>query len=665
MNRIHKTILAIVSLTFFLVPGISCAESQISGERILSYHSEITVNQDSSINVTEDIKVKSKGINIKHGIYRDFPTKYTDKNGKTYQVGFDVLSVKKDEINENYKVESMSNGKRVYIGKSYVSLSPGEYTYTLQYKTTRQLGFFEDHDELYWNVTGNGWAFPIDETSARVTLPSGITSPNIKLDGYTGYQGSTKKNFKSKINDNNEIVFETTKSLSANEGLTLVVGWPKGFVTNSPVVDSPKEEVVDSPKELVTEPTQEKASSYSIIYLFLGTIITLIYFILAWVKIGKDPQKGTIVPLYYPPEGFSPAALRYINKMGFDTKTFATSIINMAVKGYLTIEDKSLGVFGGKTFSIVQASGDESVLSPEEAIIANNLLGGKDHFDFEQTHYSEIRSATSSLTTYLNKNYSKKYFSTNYGYFFIGLILSIAGYVGGLFNLGERTLFVAGFLSVWLSIWSIGVTFLITTVITNWKMVFSGSKSSLPTALFFSVFSLPFLIGEIVALSILALTCFSLGLSFIILFALNVLFWHLLKAPTLEGRAIMDKIEGFKMYLSYAEKDELNYATPVEMTPEIFEKYLPFALALEVENEWAEKFSSTLERTAEEQNYHPAWYAGDSWDVHNMSGFTSSIGDGFSSAISSSSTAPGSSSGFSSSGGSSGGGGGGGGGGGW
>jgi uncharacterized membrane protein YgcG len=145
----------------------------------------------------------------------------------------------------------------------------------------------------------------------------------------------------------------------------------------------------------------------------------------------------------------------------------------------------------------------------------------------------------------------------------------------------------------------------------------------------------------------------------------NLLFYHLLKAPTLAGRRVMDKIEGFKMYLGIAEKDRLNSMYGPERTPELFEQYLPYALALDVEQAWAEKFASVLHAAGKEgAQYHPAWYSGAAWGALGASGFVSRLGGAVSEAISSASHAPGSSSG-SGGGGSSGGGGGGGGGGGW
>ena len=147
----------------------------------------------------------------------------------------------------------------------------------------------------------------------------------------------------------------------------------------------------------------------------------------------------------------------------------------------------------------------------------------------------------------------------------------------------------------------------------------------------------------------------------------NVVFFQLMKAPTVFGRRVMDQIAGFKQYLTVAEKDELAWRYPVEKTPETFERFLPYALALDVENRWAERFSEVLEINEGEgtSGYHPSWYSGSrGWSSAGLGGWAGSLGSSFSSAVSSSATPPGSSSG-SGGGGSSGGGGGGGGGGGF
>jgi uncharacterized membrane protein len=140
---------------------------------------------------------------------------------------------------------------------------------------------------------------------------------------------------------------------------------------------------------------------------------------------------------------------------------------------------------------------------------------------------------------------------------------------------------------------------------------------------------------------------------------MNALFYELLKAPTQVGRRILDEIEGFRLYLSVAEEERLNFIHPPDETPDLFERFLPYAMALDVENQWGERFSGILNRAG----YEPRWYAGRHWNSMHPAGFASGLGRGMQSAVSSASSAPGSSSGMS--GGSSGGGGGGGGGGGW
>jgi uncharacterized membrane protein len=139
-----------------------------------------------------------------------------------------------------------------------------------------------------------------------------------------------------------------------------------------------------------------------------------------------------------------------------------------------------------------------------------------------------------------------------------------------------------------------------------------------------------------------------------------VVFKHLLKAPTRRGRAIIDHLEGFRHYLGVAEADRLELENPPERTPALFEQFLPYALALDVEQRWAEQFTDVFARV----DYEPGWYAGDNFHALGTTAFASSLGAGFSSAIASASTAPGSTSGSGGRG-SSGGGGGGGGGGGW
>jgi len=646
-SHLSQILWAVAGAALLLAALAPNAQPQESSERILAFCSDIAVDADGSMLVRETIKVRSAGDQIKRGIYRDFPTRYTGRFGHQYVVAFEVLEVQRDGRPERFHTEDVSNGKRVYIGRKSTSLSPGEYTYTLLYRTTRQLGFFTDHDELYWNVTGNGWIFPIDEAYATVALPRGAGRHVLVLDGYTGPEGSLGTAFKSAVDSEGRITFTTTKALQPAEGLAIVVSWPKGFVA---------------------APTREMKLRYflednrSTVVGLAGFVLLLVYYLVSWLMVGRDPARGIIMPLYEPPPGFSPAAARYLTKMGFDNKAFAAAIINMAVKKYLTISEED------GEFTLTRAKADKTVLSAEEKKIADKLLETAQKIELKTQNHAKVRAAIEALKTSLHLNQEKIYFLTNRRYLIPGLVFSVLvlAFIA-LAESGERK-FTAGFMSVWLTGWSVGVFFLLSQVIRAWREVISGGESRVGPALFalfISLFSFPFLVGEAVGLYVLAsVTSITVIVILVAIAFVDYLFHHLLKAPTHAGRRLLDKIEGFRMFLSAVEKDRFQVLYPQRRTPELFEKYLPYALALDVEQEWAEQFSDVLAQAGQRgAGYSPAWYSGTSWSSLGASGFASSLGSSFTSAISSSATAPGSRSGGG--GGSSGGGGGGGGGGGW
>jgi hypothetical protein len=157
-------------LLFSVIFIVCCSLSLVAqqDERVLSYDSDITLNEDGSMTVRESIRVHANGVKIKHGIYRDFPTEYRDKLGIRKRVPFEILSVTRDGRSENYHTASRSNGVRVFVGPRFSRIPSGDYTYAITYRTDRQIGFYKDREELYWNVTGNGWDFPIDHATATV-----------------------------------------------------------------------------------------------------------------------------------------------------------------------------------------------------------------------------------------------------------------------------------------------------------------------------------------------------------------------------------------------------------------------------------------------------------------------------------------------------------------
>ncbi len=205
--------------------------TRVQAKRILDYNSGIEVRSDASMVVTKTIRVVSAQIEIRHGIYREFPTEYTDRLGNHYVVEFELLGATRDGAPESTRVENQANGKRIYLGRSDFLLPKGEYTYTITYTTNRQLGFFPDHDEPFWNVTGNGWAFAIEHASAEVHLPANGPATDVRISGYTGPQGAMASELTSSTNPDGTFQFETTRALPPNSGLTILLTFPTGYFT--------------------------------------------------------------------------------------------------------------------------------------------------------------------------------------------------------------------------------------------------------------------------------------------------------------------------------------------------------------------------------------------------------------------------------------------------
>jgi len=560
-------------------------------ERILTWHSDLRVREDSVLEVVETIRVRAEGNQIRRGILRDFPTRYTSRDGRRVVVGFDLLEVTRDGRSEPSRTERLANGVRIRIGDPDVHLEPGVHTYRIVYRTDRQLGFFERQDELYWNVTGTGWGFPIDEASAGVVLPPGVPPERIGLEAYTGYQGERGRAWRAWL-DGDSPHFATTGGLRPREGLTIVVTWPKGFV---------------APPTGWAGVRYLWRDAWPAALGVGGLLVLLVYYLRAWAEVGRDPKGKIVIPRYAAPDGQSPASMRYLRRMKYDDRCFAAAILDLAVKGFLTIEQRKTGLFGTSSeFTLHRAQpAPASAPTAEESDLLAKLFRSGSPVELEQKNHALLRAAKDSHEATLRRQFTPRLFRVNGGWHAGGIVLSLL--VAALAIVAP--LLAGSFGPQW----------------------FAGTPAGWATA------------GAVF-----------LGL------AANGVFGRLLKAPTIAGRAVMDGIEGFRLYLDVAEGEDLGLVDEPPLTPALFERNLPAALALGVEQNWAERFAGVFATEAAAQS--PSWYSGDSWDVGNVGRFSSGFGSSFSSAISSASTAPGSGSG---SGGSSGGGGGGGGGGGW
>lgn len=632
-----------------IILSISIFENNaFAAEEILSFDSNIVVHEDSSMSVIEKISVRAEHKKINRGIYRDFPTEYKGKVGNKIRVGFEIIEVLRNGNTEPFHTKNIGNGIRIYIGNKNSTINRGKHTYTIKYKTNQQLGFFETHDELYWNVTGNGWEFPILEAKASVQLPESIKISEVKTEAYTGSFGSRGQSYETDTGFSDNHIITTNRALSNKEGLTIVVSWPKGHINQPGFLQKAQwwwRANIDSPSSL------------------FGILGLLMFYLFTWWHVGRDPKPGIIIPHYQPPEGFPPGGLRYIKEMGHDKKAFTAALLSLAVRGYLKIEEV------GKTYTLHKLKVIDLKLPPGEQAIHTSLFGkAGNNLELKNSNHAKISKAISAHKNALKREYNQSYFLHNRKILYIGILISIIIGVYILLSLKNgEDIGAALFLMFWLSIWTPITAFLVLAWLNLFKTRFTlGKVVALPMH---TIFAGAWTAGEIGALvALCAIIGIGNGLILISIFFLNTVFYFLLKKPTLEGRKLLDKTEGFKKYLQVAEQEDLNLKYPPKKTPKLFETYLPYALALGVENQWAEQFTEVFNSQGENKDYQPTWYSGKNWNNNNLGSFTNSVGNSLNSAISSSSTAPGSSSGSSSfggGGGSSGGGGGGGGGGGW
>ena len=580
MKRLFALLLFVLS-TLLSPLAFAQTGSDAGAERILAYDINVKVNADNSLDVVETIRVHAAGIQIRRGIYRDFPTRYKDRYGNGVVVDFTVQSLLRNGKPEPWFIEHQPNGVRVNFGNDAFLMVPADYTYTLRYRTNRQIGFFADHDELYWNAIGTGWDFVIEQASVKVQLPRPVPVADLHADGYTGTQGAREKDFTTRLAPG-AAQWILQSPLYTRQGLTIVLRFPKGIVT-------------------APTPTQKLQwffeDNLPILILLATLALMLGYLLLRWSQVGRDPPPGTIVTHDTPPSGYSPGALRFIRKMNADGRGYTADLLALAVGGLLTIksEPKPNGSLLW-TVSRTKTGATPDISDAQRELLAALFAEGNIQPVTEANRAAFLASRLAQVRS-LETTYAGRMFKRNAKPILFSLLI------------GTGVSALAYYLS-------------------------HGT-------------------------GVLALVLIDLAM-----FAVIILFGQLMPAPSAEGRKLLDQIEGLKLYLSASGAGALNHLEAPNDAPVLdawqYQAMLPYALALDVEDAWTEKFTAAVgEVLAAQATRNLSWYHGTSFS--SLGQLSSSLGSSFTASIASASSPPGSSSGG---GGFSGGGGGGGGGGG-
>ncbi|MFA6251379.1 MAG: DUF2207 domain-containing protein [Candidatus Paceibacterota bacterium] len=496
-----------------------------------SVHAEITHDFSATINVLPDssILVKEKinydfEKNIRHGIFRTIPL----LNSKNEPIEVKVISVT-NELDKPYQFTLDTSNKeiKIKIGDPQEMIS-GIKEYHIVYRVLGSISYYQDFDELYWNVTGNDWDIQIEKAEAKIILPNNVFP--LQEACYSGKQGSKES---CQIIESG--YFTASSILNAKEGLTIAVGFPKGVVS-------------------VYQPKIESQIT-KIIKIFWPVVIPIVIFVfmfLRWLKNGRDPKgTGVIIPQYDVPDNLTPLEVGYIMKSQLRVRNISAEIIYLATKGYLKV--RQIDCDQANFLCLISKKDYELTLLKERGLLENDfdrkivttLFGEKGKVGgviklsgLKKGFYKSIPHINDSvIDNLLSKKYYKNFpkFSKN----IIGIIFAVL--ITGVFIIIDNSDSVSDFLRK---------NFSFDNIITIFIFVFS------------------------IIVSVIIL----------------MVFRRLMPAKSKKGVLTKEYLLGLKKYLEIAEKDRLNFHNAPDKKPEIFEKLLPYAMVFGVEELWAKEF---------------------------------------------------------------------------
>jgi uncharacterized membrane protein len=566
----YKLLVFIAALSFFLISSAN-AQDSLSAEKITSFTGEIKINTDSTINVTEKIAYDF-GENQKHGIFRFIPVKYKARGGN-YNLRVSDIKIKDENgAPQNFTTAYEGNNIKFQIGDADKLVS-GQKNYVINYVIRRAVNYFPDHDELYWNFTGDGWQVPIENASVKVILPESAKE-NLQMKCFEGVFGTTNECEASE--KGNVLEFQSTGAMNPGEGLTIVAGWPKG-ITPAPTFFQKAADIVRDNWTL------------------LAPFVVFFFMYRHWSKKGRDPKgRGIIIAQYSPSDKLAPAEIGTMVDGSADNKDVSSTIIDLAVRGFLKIKRTEEKVFFGiksAEYTFFRLKDEDPERNFEKEVMTGIFGGDKEKklSDLKNNFYKTLSTVKSQLYKDVTE---KGYYVSNPNS--TRAIWLISGIIGGIFLI----IIFGNIQGAW------------------------GVLSGIISTIILAVFG-----------------------------------W-LMPAVTQKGALLKENILGFKDFLSVTETDRLKFHNAPEKNPEMFEKFLPYAMVLGVENEWAKQFEGIY-------NQQPDWYEDSSGRMFNAMILSRMVSDFNSSAMttmaSQPSSAAGGGSGFSGGGGGGGFGGGGGG----
>ncbi|NJD09027.1 MAG: DUF2207 domain-containing protein, partial [Gemmatimonadetes bacterium] len=573
-------------LTVF--PSFLSAQRTLVLER---YDADLRVNRDGTLEVTETIRPRFSG--AWQGIYRDLSLEHRTAEGRLERLKVELIGIT-DEAGDTLRHEITSEGSwttrfRIWIPDA----QDATRTVVLRYRVRNALRFFAEGsdvgalDELYWNVTGTAWEVPIEKATARVILPAGVVPRQSA--GYTGYSGSTATNVEIRA-DSNVVTFETTQSLGSYEGLTAAVGWAPGVVTRPP-----------PPSKLL-----------GFLALWWPAVIPFLAFLLAfrkWRRYGRDPARRAIAVQYEPPADLSPTEVGTLVDHKAQMHDLTATLVDLAVRGYVHIEKRAPekpGIFARTeyVFHLKKPREEWTSLRPHEQLYLDALF---------QSGLPQWTAASPQLAALLGQTGPAPSDAAGAGETLASVALSsltnrFYSHLPAIRKAVYDRLIAAGY-------------YVRNPSDTKIRWIAAGIFSIVAAFVAF-VYGM---VQDSQSYTPLVLTA-ALALSGIIF----IVWGPFMAARTDAGARAQEQALGFKQFLAQVEEERFRRMIT---SPELFERYLPYAMAFRVEGKWAAAFETLYAEP-------PRWYSGYDGTAFRATAFTRDLGHMSSAASSTMSSSP-------------------------
>ena len=404
------------------------------------FRADVTVREDATLEVREEIAVRNASSFYKHGFQRDLPISLTDRWDTRYVGTYQKdngIRVKILEVTEDGQRVTYEQGKRygyaqLFIGERNVALDSGEHRFVIRYTVDWALILVgTGRDTLYWNAVGSERTVPIAEAILAVHLPAAVPSENIEVKPRVGGLGLSfprrPENTLERVEDASGAIVYRATNMNPRQSLSLAVTWPSGYIQKPKLVFLRREGGV-----------------------LIAPALLFLYYLIAWVWIGPDPKPGVVVARYEPPDGISPAAARYIASGITDGRSFAAVIAQLAVHGCIRVESDR-GKY--KLSRLMNDRAAEAALAPEEKFVLALLF--EDGPEIVLTGAMDERNAAQNgryvvhIHDELADRLGKKYFTRHLGIIALGVLVTFVSALALAITARGRDTSAAVFTTLW------------------------------------------------------------------------------------------------------------------------------------------------------------------------------------------------------------------------